>query len=387
MISLVSYQEIFQKAPDVIVRAPGRINLIGEHTDYNDGWVLPGAIDRAIYFAVGARPDDELHFHALDFKESYLGNIKNVTPSRMEWANYLLGVIGEIVQAGKTIQGLNIVFQSDIPIGAGVSSSAALESGVLFAINEIYDLGFDRKTMALMAQHSENTFVGVRCGIMDMFAVLHCKTGHAIKLDCRSLEYELIPFSSDSYQLILFDSQVKHNLAGSDYNTRRSECETGVAILQKTFPEVKALRDVSFEMLEAQKSLFPEIIYKRCSYVVQELQRLEEACTALKNGEMHIFGKLLKQTHAGLRDEYQVSVPELDFLVGRASAFEGCLGARMMGGGFGGCSINLVEEAVAAEFCQTLSQEYREKFGIPGDCWSVKLKEGVQILPLEEKYL
>ena len=375
-----AFRQTFGEDPALIVRAPGRINLIGEHTDYNEGFVLPAAIDRAIWFAVSPRTDQKLHFEALDLDETYHGSITNLQKSPLNWPNYLLGCFDELIKDGHLLSGMNLVFGGDIPHGAGLSSSAALESGTLFVLNELFQLDLSRPNLARLAQRAENNFVGMNCGIMDMFASLMGKDGAAIKLDCRSLDYEYIPLHSGETALLLCDSGVKHQLIDSDYNTRRRECEEGVRHFQTINPNIRSLRDVDFELLlSAQKDLSP-VVFKRCKYILEENQRVEAACNLLQTQGLQAIGSLLYASHEGMKNEYQISCPELDFLIDHTPDSLNFFGARMVGGGFGGCTLNLLKKEAVADFQAYIARKYREKWGLELRMWEVKIMDGVSIM-------
>jgi galactokinase len=396
----------FDEDPKIIVRAPGRINLIGEHTDYNGGYVLPAAIDKAVYFAVSPREDDECCFVAHDLNESFTVNLKELKKtSTYSWANYLMGVLDEL-QAHvrttsnfklQTLKGINLTFGGDIPSGGGVSSSAAIENGIGFAVNELFNLGLSRIDLLKISQKAENNFVGMKCGIMDMFASMMGKENTVIRLDCNSLKYEYFPFNAPDYRLVLCNTMVKHSLVDSEYNTRRAECEEGVALFQKYDPSVKTLRDVKISTLRKHKSELRPVVFKRCKYVIEEIARVEKACKALKKNDLVTFGKLMFQTHDGLQNEYAVSCKELDFLVDAARQFnserpqpksdipnptytEGVLGARMMGGGFGGCTINLVRTDAIDDFIKDMKAAYKIAFNIDLPCFITTPKNGVEAL-------
>ncbi|MFN0176435.1 MAG: galactokinase [Saprospiraceae bacterium] len=372
-----AFRRKFGETPAIIVRAPGRINLIGEHTDYNEGFVLPAAIDRAVWFAVSPRDDQRLHFQALDLGEEFQGDLKNLEKSSLGWPNYLLGCFSELLRDGQQILGANLVFSGDIPVGAGLSSSAAIESGMLFALNELYQLGISRPDLARLAQRAENNFVGMNCGIMDMFASLMGRAGCALKLDCRSLQHEYIPLQVQETAILLCDTGVKHQLVDSEYNTRRQECEEGVRHLQRIYPNVYSLRDVDMNMLRSEKSLLREVVFQRCKYIVEENQRVESACNALKENGFPAIGSLLYASHEGLKNEYQVSCPELDFLVDHTPDSLSFFGARMVGGGFGGCTINLLKKEAVEGFQTYIARKYREKWGRELRMWEVKITDGV----------
>ena len=375
-----SFRTVFGQAPTIVVRAPGRINLIGEHTDYNEGFVMPAAIDKAIWFAVSLRTDQAVHLHALDFQDSWRGDLSSLAVSGKGWPDYLLGPFSELLKDGHVIQGANVVFGGDIPTGAGLSSSAAVESGMLFALNELHHLGLSRTALAQLARRAENNFVGMKCGIMDMFASLMGKAGHVIQLDCRDLSFAHFPLELSNHSLLLCDSGVKHALVDSEFNTRRQECEVGVALLKKNFPMVHSLRDASLEMLEEVKSQLPPLVYKRCRYVVEENARVLAVKRALNAGDLGTVGALMRRTHIGLRDEYEVSCPEIDFLVDKALEHPAVLGARMMGGGFGGCTLNLLQVGALHNFCEMMAETYQNTFGRKLECYPVGLTNGVEVI-------
>lgn len=372
-----SFQHIFGVPPSAVIRAPGRINLIGEHTDYNEGFVMPAAIDKAIWFAIAPRPDEVVQLHALDFDDHWETDLHNLSFSDKGWPNYLMGPFSELLKDGHTLGGVNVVFGGDIPTGAGLSSSAAVESGMLFALNELFDLQLTRPALARLAQRAENNFVGMQCGIMDMFASLMGKAGHVIQLDCRDLSFAHFPLQLSDHVLLLCDSRVKHALVDSEFNTRRKECETGVAILQKQFPEVRSLRDVTFDMLDQAGDSLPALVLRRCRYVLAENARVLAVIDALNAGDLNAVGQLMHETHVGLRDEYAVSCPEIDFLVDQAWGRPEILGARMMGGGFGGCTLNLIRTDAVSSFCDHLTSVYRDAFGEDLLCYPVHLTDGV----------
>lgn len=381
--------EKFNQTPQLTVRSPGRINLIGEHTDYNGGFVLPAAIDREIYFAISTRNDNYCHVYAQNLNEFEVFSIEKLEKSRPNWTNYLKGVIQQIKNSGFKIAGFNLVFGGNIPFGAGVSSSAALETGLAFALNQLFDFQIPKMELVKLCQRAENEFVGLQCGIMDMFASTMGKDNSVIRLDCRSLEYVYFPFLQDEYSIILCDTGVKHSLGNSEYNTRRQECELGVKILQKHYPKIQHLRDVSSEMLNSYAQEFDQTSLKRCRYVVQEIERVMKACEDLQNNDLVAFGKKMYQTHQGLRDDYEVSCEELDFLVAEAQKLSTIstnfvLGSRMMGGGFGGCTINIVKKEQGDIFISKLELAYQSRFNRELDCYKIVIKEGTSIVHEEE---
>ena len=373
----------FKDSPAFVVKSPGRINLIGEHTDYNHGFVLPAAIDKYIEVAIGKRTDGAIHMVALDLGETIILPIQNLIPHATQWVNYIIGVVDQVFNKSQSASnnfivtqntltnteittavndtnlsaGFNICIQGNIPLGAGLSSSAAVESAVLFALNELYGLSLSRMQMALMAQAAEHSFAGVKCGIMDMFASLHGQKNKAILLDCASLAFTYYPIELKDYSIVLFDTQIKHALASSEYNTRRLECEQGLKIIQEKYASVKTFRDISIEQVEA---CLVSKVYQRCKYVVEEIARVQLAVQDLTKGDMQAFGKKMLETHEGLSKLYEVSCPELDFLVEAVSHNENVLGARMMGGGFGGCTINIIKKTAVEEITKELSAKYNQ---------------------------
>ena len=350
-----AYSARFSAAPEITVRAPGRINVIGEHTDYNAGFVLPAAIDKAIWMAAGRRDDGRFAFYALDLDEYFISeNGDTIFQEQYKWANYLLGVVSEARKDGHNIGGLNVAFGGDVPLGAGLSSSAALESGAMFIFNELYNLGLSRMDIVRLAQRGENNFVGMKCGIMDMFASVISREKSVVRLDCRSLDYAYFPFDTEEYSLVLIDSGVKHTLVDSEYNTRRAECEEGVAVLKQFDPRISSLRDVSMDLLQRHEADLRPLVFRRCKFVVAEIARVEQACAALQQNDFPALGQLMFEGHDGLNLDYEVCVPETNFLVEKARNFTGVAGARQMGGGFGGCTINLVETAAMDAFLDFL---------------------------------
>jgi galactokinase len=355
------FKQAFATDDFLTVRSPGRVNLIGEHTDYNNGFVLPAAIDKAICLAVNRRADEELHIISLDLNQIYTGSARQLEPSGMHWPDYILGVVEQLQSMGCPTGGFNIVFGGDIPLGAGMSSSAALECATAFALNELFGLALDRLTMVKLSQAAENEFVGVKCGIMDQFASLFGRKDHVIRLDCQSLAYAYFPFRMEGIRIVLLDTRVKHSLASSQYNIRRQQCEAGVRLVQKKHPAVRSLRDISPDMLLESVAPVDEILWRRCSYVVEENERLLAATEDLQRGDMASFGRRMFGSHDGLSGKYEVSCPELDFLVNQVREEPGVIGARMMGGGFGGCTINLVKEDAIDGLVQRLGPLYLQK--------------------------
>jgi galactokinase len=351
-------KEFGNHAEHIVIRSPGRVNLIGEHTDYNEGFVLPAAIDKSIIFSVAPRSDRQFHFVSADLNDELKGTLDCFRKSEKGWPNYLLGVIDQLQKAGFHFNGVNVAFGGDVPIGAGLSSSAAMEGGLIFALNEIFSLGIDKLSLVKMAQKAEHEYAGVKCGIMDQFINIFGMKRKVLKIDCRSLEYQHFPFEREDLQIILCETPTRRSLASSEYNTRRKQCETGVASIQKYDKSIKSLRDVTIEMLSKHRDGLDQIVYKRCEYVVRENERVIKACDDLKRNDLTSFGKRMFESHAGLRDDYGVSSKELDILVKLASEIDGVLGSRMMGAGFGGCTINLVEESKAEKFSKAIKEQY-----------------------------
>jgi len=372
------FHQKFAKEP-LIISAPGRVNLIGEHTDYNEGFVLPGAIDKRINVAIAKNQTNSINVFAQDFNESFSFSLDGIKPSK-GWQTYILGVTYHIQQKGKQLHGVDVWIDGDVPLGGGMSSSAALCSGYGFALNELFELGFTRIELAYIGQITEHTFAGVKVGIMDQFASLHGKKGNLIKLDCRSMEYEYIPFDFPDYRIVMVNSMVTHSLAGTEYNVRRQQCEEGVSILKKFNASIKSLRDVSMDQLDKHRSELPEVVYRRCKYVISEKDRLLKGCDALREGDLPAFGKLMFTTHEGLSKDYEVSCKELDFLANTAWKMSGVAGTRMMGGGFGGCTINIVQTGAVDTFSKQIQEAYKNQFGKIPEIYITQIEDGVTIL-------
>jgi galactokinase len=373
------YKEKFDNSPKpIIIRSPGRINLIGEHTDYNEGFVLPAAIDKAIVFAATPRNDAYFHLVSADLNDECIVNADNLRRSSKQWPNYLLGVIDQLQKTGIRPGGVNVVFGGDIPIGAGLSSSAALEAGFIFALNELFDLGIDKLNMVKMAQKAEHEYAGVQCGIMDQFINIFGKDKTVLKLDCRSLEYHYFPFKHDDLRIILCETPTRHDLATSEYNIRRSQCEEGVALLRRYDGSIKSLRDVPMELLLEHQKNFDPLIFKRCRYVLEENERVLLSCDHLKRNDMVSFGKRMLESHTGLRDGYEVSSKDLDVLVELATETDGIIGARMMGGGFGGCTINIVEESKSENFIESIPYRFRKRTGKEIKIYTTRITGGTE---------
>jgi galactokinase len=345
----------------LVMRAPGRVNLIGEHTDYNDGFVLPIAIDHDVRFAVRARPDRKVRLYSLNFDsetEFDLDHIERDTEHR--WGNYVRGMAVELMQDGRLLHGMEGVVEGNVPLGSGLSSSAAIEVAAGLAFLATSKEVVEPRDLALMAQSAEIQYMGVRCGIMDQFVSRMGFPGHALFLDCRTLDYELVPIEQKDYVFVATDSRQSRELAGSAYNERRAQCEEAVRELSRTAPSICALRDVTLEQLEQAKERLDPIVYCRARHVVTENARVLAAVAALKSGDLPRFGELMNESHESLRDDYEVSSPALDSLVAAAREVEGCLGSRLTGAGFGGCTVSLVRKDRIEAFREHVSRTYRE---------------------------
>ena len=393
----VSFQQLFNIAASLVVQSPGRINLIGEHTDYNNGFVLPAAIDKCVQVAIAKRTDGAIHMHAIDLQESVIIPAVAIQPHATSWVNYIIGVVAQVQKysAGASNnsatldldKGFDICIQGDIPIGAGLSSSAAVECAVIFALNELYQLGLTTMQMALMTQQSEHEFAGVKCGIMDMFASLHGKSNQVMLLDCANLHHNYYPLDLKEYQIVLFDTQIKHALASSEYNTRRLECEQGVGVLQQKYPSIKTLRDASKQQVEQclapnnnlDKNAISNKVYQRCKYVVDEIERVQLAVKDLLAGDIKAFGQKMFETHEGLSKLYEVSCPELDILVNAVKDNPHVLGARMMGGGFGGCTINIINKSEVQATINSVAEVYAQQTAHTLKVHQVKIAQGTHI--------
>jgi galactokinase len=371
----------YGQPPAIIVRSPGRVNIIGEHTDYNDGFVLPAAIDKAAYLAMSFRDDEEIHLTALDLNESFTTSVREIKPvAEGNWPNYILGSAAQFLKRGVRLPGFNAVLTSDVPIGAGLSSSAAVECAMVFALNELLQTKVERVQMVEMAQKAEHEYAGVMCGIMDQFASMMGREGQVIKLDCRSLSYEYVPFKLEGIKMLLINTNVKHSLASSAYNTRRIECKQAVSWVQEDYPDVSSLRDVDLAMLD--KSVLPksELVYQRSRFVVEEISRLLSACTHLQEGNINELGRLMFATHDGLSKQYEVSCKELDFLVDFVRNRPEVIGARMMGGGFGGCTINLVKESSIERLLAEVIPAYQSAMGLHPEYYIASIQNGTELI-------
>ena len=374
-----AFKEIFNAEP-MLVKSPGRINIIGEHTDYNGGLVMPAAINKAVYVGIAKRADEKIQLYAESYQEKYVGSLNKVEKSEKAWANYILGVVHGLLKRGYALSGFNLYIYGDVPLGAGLSSSAAIECATAYALSELHQLAIVKMDLALIAQKAEHEFAGVNCGIMDQFASVFGQKDYAMMLDCESLQHEYIPLKLDGYKLVLFNTNVKHSLSESAYNDRRAQCEQGVAWVKAHYPEVQFLRDVNPEMLSEHVLPKNAEVYTKCSYVVAEIARVKKAAAALKEGRLEELGKLMFETHRGLSKDYEVSCKELDFLVEQVKERDEVLGARMMGGGFGGCTINIVKEEAIADLTAQLSKLYDDQFGLTLSTYVVETGNGSQVV-------
>lgn len=369
------YNNLFDKN-FIRVFSPGRINLIGEHTDYNEGFVFPAAIDKGIYVAMGKSGSDQCEVHALDMEESHAFSTNNLKiDQRGNWRNYVVGVVAEIAKIQGKLNGFNAVFSGNIPNGSGLSSSAALENSMVFGLNELFDLNLKKEEMILISQRAEHHYVGVKCGIMDQYASMFGQKNKVLLLDCRTITSKPFTIDLQDYELVLINTNVKHNLSESAYNDRRAVCEKVAAMLN-----VRALRDANENDLIAIESKLSEENYQKALYVIRENKRVIMASEALKKNDLKALGSLLFETHKGLKDQYQVSCKELDYLVDLAKEDDGVIGARMMGGGFGGCTINIVHRDSIKSFIANISKAYLKKFNIECSVYFVNLVDGTHLL-------
>jgi galactokinase len=374
------FQNLFHTRPQIF-RAPGRVNLIGEHTDYNDGFVMPMAIAFYTRIAAARRDDRMLEAYSDHFDEKISLSLDALSgPPTRHWSDFIRGVAATLQDAGHTLPGANLVIHGEIPLGAGLSSSASLEVSLALALTSVAGIALPRLDLVKLCQSAEHKYVGTRCGIMDQFIAVFGAAGNALMLDCRSLDYQLLPIPKD-LSVVVCNSMVRHELASGEYNRRRADCEAGVKLLQPFLPTIRALRDVSVDDLEKYKHALPEIVYRRCRHVVTENQRVLEAARALDAEDSKRFGQLMYQSHASLRDDYEVSCRELDLLVELASSIPGVYGARMMGGGFGGCTVNLLKSDSAAVFQTQIAKLYAEKTEKTPEVYICEAAQGAEAWP------
>jgi galactokinase len=378
------FQLQYGEKPELLVCAPGRINLVGEHTDYNEGFVFPAAIQLGNYFAIGkSQNQTKSSLFSSKSREKFDFGLDDLKPFEQgRWENYILGVVNGLQKQGSELKGFNLVIDGDIPPGAGLSSSAALECGAGYAIDQLFGLHTDKMTLAKIGQQAEHNFVGVKCGIMDQFASVFGKKDQAMLLDCKSMDFDYFPFSKDSeYNLLICNSNVSHSLASSEYNKRREECEAGVKTMQEINPEINSLRDFELETLKSYQENFDPLVYKRCLYVVEENLRVQQFGDFLKKSEIESAGEILNKAQKGMENLYEITCSEIDFMAGFARKKDYIAGSRMMGGGFGGCTINLIKKGFEQAFVTELNQQYQQKFNLSITPIEVQLSNGVHVVP------
>ncbi len=374
--SLVTdFERRFGHVPQVF-RAPGRVNLIGEHTDYNDGFVMPAAIDFSTWVAAGPGNDDHFVVASREFPDQFEFSLAEPSSRQRRWTDYVQGVAVTLRSAGFNFPGANLLIGSDVPMGAGLSSSAALEVSTGFALLQLGGNKPDLVQLAKLCQRAENEFVGTRCGIMDQFVSCLAEQGHCLMIDCRSLDYSKLPVP-EHCALVICNTMVRHQLASGEYNLRRQQCEEGLEILQRFVPQARSLRDISLQQLEQYAGELPEILHRRCRHVITEIQRVLDAASALKRDDLERFGELMRQSHLSLQNDYEVSCPELDLMADSASRQPGVYGARMTGGGFGGCTINLVKREAVQQVVDRVAAEYQQKTGVHPEIYVSAAAAGV----------
>ena len=379
---IMLFSKKFASEP-LLIEAPGRINLIGEHTDYNDGWVLPAAIDKSVKLAIQKSGSSHCTIIACDINDEYSFSLEQeISPVQQQWVNYFLGVVSELQKRNAPLVGFNLIFTSNIPIGAGMSSSAAIECGIGYALDQLLQLNISPLDLALMAQQAEHKFIGVKCGIMDQFTSIMGKKGHVVQLDCRSLKYAYYPADFKEYQLVLFDSGIKHNLANSAYNARRKECEQAFHIARKVNANATSLRDISLDQLLKVKVAMDPVVYNRAKYIIEENERVLEVCNLLRTQDIENVGRLMFETHNGLMNLYNVSCKEIDLLVALARESPAIIGARMMGGGFGGCTINIIKSTDVEDVVASIEKAYKSQIHQELKVYHVALADGVHRIVL-----
>lgn len=373
------FQQKFGDDTPEVYTSPGRINLIGEHTDYNGSFVFPGAIDKGMIAAIRFNGTNKVRAYAIDLDERAEFGLEEGDLPKEGWAKYLFGVCREIIKRGGIVKAFDTVFSGDVPLGAGMSSSAALESTYAYALNDLLGLGIDKFELARIGQSTEHNYVGVKCGIMDQFASIFGKKGHLIRLDTKSMDYAYFPFDPEGYKLVLLDTAVKHELASSAYNKRRESCEHAARTIAKRHPEVEYLRDVSLEMLYEVKEEISAEDFMRAQYVIEETQRVRDVSDALERGDYETVGRKMYETHHGMSKLYEVSCEELDFLNDVARE-HGVTGSRVMGGGFGGCTINLVKDGLYDSFVTDAKRQFEAKYGHEPKVYDVVISDGARKL-------
>jgi galactokinase len=359
-----------------LFRAPGRVNLIGEHTDYNHGFVLPSAIGFYNHVAISPRADRKLVLRSTEFSDAFEFDAFNLPQEKQgKWCDYVLGVAHQLARTGIVISGANFLVHGEVPVGSGLSSSAALEVASALAFLSLDEKTLSLKQIAMLCQSAENEFVGARVGIMDQFVSCFGESGRAVLIDCRSLDFELVQIPAE-VSFVICNTMVKHENSGGEYNRRREQCELGVRLLTKFYPGITALRDVSFEQLSAHESDLPPVVYRRCLHVVRENERTLQAARLFQSGDLASVGRLMRESHESLRDLYEVSCSELDAMVESAEGLPGFVGGRMTGGGFGGCTINLVERSKAQSFAQAVGARYQQRTGVTPDVFICSAADG-----------
>lgn len=380
---IAEFRNQFSKQPACLIRAPGRVNLIGEHTDYNGGFVLPVAIEREIWLACSPQEGGTVTIYAATMSQMRTFSLEAIQrDAACRWINYPQGVAAILQSEGFKLRGMEAVVMGDVPVGAGLSSSAAFEVAVALAFCAVSEIEVDRTRLARLCQRAENEFVGVNCGIMDQYVSLHARSGRAVFIDCKSLQHRLISIDTERYRIVISDTGVKRELAGSEYNVRRRQCEEAVEILRKHVPGATCLRDISAEILAAHMNEMPEVVRRRARHVVSENERVLQSLGALEAGDMVAFGKLLNESHESLRADYEVSCRELDAMVEAARSMPGCLGSRLTGAGFGGATVSLVKAEEADEFCKGLTARYKEATGLEARIIVSAAADGASVMRL-----
>ncbi|MBL1409282.1 galactokinase [Sphingobacterium faecale] len=374
------YLEQFGSNPAILAKSPGRINIIGEHTDYNLGLVLPAAINKYIYIAVGKRSDFKIHLYSADYTETYRAPLADDPEAAPIWAKYVIGIAQILKREHIKLEGFNAYIIGDVPLGAGLSSSAALTCVTGFALNHLYNLNLSRLEIAKFGQQTEHENIGVKCGLMDQFASCMGKKNNLIKLDCQDLSFKYIPADWSNYEILLLNTNVHHSLASSAYNDRRAACEQGVAWVKEHHSSIQSLRDISIEQLERYVKPRSVEIYTKCKFIIQENQRLQDACISLTMGDFKKLGELMFKAHWALSKEYEVSCDELDFLIESAENNHEVIGARMMGGGFGGCTINIIQKGRSQPFIQEVAPKFKARFGFELTPIHVAIADGASLI-------
>ncbi len=373
------FKDVFSREPNIELRSPGRVNLIGEHTDYNDGFVFPAAINLEIRGLAAVRDDSRVNVYSMDFNEFKSFDINNDLKKEGSWIDYIKGVVVELKKTGKITKGADIIYNSNLPVGSGLSSSAAFEVINAILFSKINDIDLSLREIALLSQRAENKFVGVNCGIMDQFSIALGKKDSALFLDTKTLNYEIVPLNMEGYKIIISNTNKPRELSSSAYNERREQCETAVSILKKNNYDISSLRDLNSSQLKEISSILPEINFKRVKHVVEENERVLKSVEYLKSGALKSFGKLLNESHKSLRDYYEVSCSELDILVEEAMKIEGTLGSRMTGAGFGGCTISIVKEDMIEDFVENVGKNYLKRTGLKADFYISEAVNGAEI--------